>query len=515
MRILRVALVIAGAVVLLVAGSAAALLAVLGDADYRQIATYLVERATGRAVAIEGPFSFQVSLEPSLTASDVRVANTAWASGPDLARIGRLEVQLALRPLLSGTLLIPHLRLEDADFELEKSAEGTTNWVTPLANGGLVPVLGTVALRNVAWHYRDRASGRVTSIALGHLTVEDAGNVARLDGEGLWDGHKIGAKGEFGTLAQALDPSRPFPIDLSVSLPALELTLHGTVADPFAGQGLDLRLMGQSGNIGELLGLLHSDLPLAGRLDGAARLSGDFAELRLSDLHLGVVDSQSGESKPNLEMTGQIGTIRPDAALLLEGIDLKVQLATSTAALSGWLKRELPELGGVQGRFALTGSSQALKLAELDLRVGSADQLTIAATGAVDEIRLAPDLAVQGIDLRVEAKAPATAPVAKVLDHPLPELGPLDGRFALTGSSQALKLAELDLRVGSADQLTIAATGAVDEIRLAPDLAVQGIDLRVEAKAPATAPLAKVLDHPLPELGPLDGRFALTGMPKP
>ena len=502
---------IVAAVVLLLAGSVAALLVFLGDDDYRRIATYLVERATGREVAIEGQFSFHASLEPSLTASDVRVANAPSAPQPDLARIGHLEVQLALRPLLSGRLLIPRLILEDADFELEKGADGTTDWATALPRGRLVPVLGTVALRNVAWHYRDRATGRQTSIALGHLTLEDQGNVARLDGQGTWDGQKIGAKGEFGTLAQALDPTKPFALDLSVSLPALELSLRGTMADPVAGRGLDLRLSGQSDNIGQLLTMLGSDLPLAGRLEGEANLSGDFAALRLSALQLGVVDDQSSEPKPNLEMTGQIETVRPGAAVPLEGIDCKVQLATSTAALSGWLRREVPDLGRVQGRFALTGSSQALKLADLDLRVGSADRLMVGARGVIDEIKLAPDLGVQGVDLRVEVKATASAPLAKILDRPLPELGPLEGRFVLTGSAEALKLGDLDLRIGSVDQLSIVAAGAVDDIRLRPDPAVRGVEVGLEATAPSTAALANALGRRLPELGALRASGRLTG----
>jgi uncharacterized protein involved in outer membrane biogenesis len=507
MRVLRMAVVIVGALVLLLAGSVAALLAVLNDENYRHIATYLAERATGRAVTIEGPFSFHVGLEPSLSASDIRVANPPWASQPDLARIGHLEVQLALRPLLSGALLIPRLVLEDADFELEKGADGKTNWVMPPAGGrGLVPVLGTVALRNVGWHYRDQATGRKTSIALGHLTLENVGNVARLDGDGMWDGQQIGAKGEFGTLAQALDPTKPFPIDLSVSLPALELTLHGTVADPVAGQGLDLRLTGRSDNIGELIGLLHSDLPLAGRLEGEAKLSGELAALRLPDLHLTVVRDQSRE----LELTGQIGAIRPQDAVILQGIDCKVQLATTTTVLSSWLKREVPDLGRVGGRFAVTGSSRALRLANLDLQVGSADRLMIGAQGAVGEIRLKPELTVRGVDLRVEAKAPTTAPLAKMLDRPLPELGPVDGRFALTGSSEALKLADVDLKVGD-DRLTIAAIGTVDEVRLKPDPSVHGINVRIQGKAPATTPLAELMDRRLPELGPVDGRVTLSG----
>ena len=127
------------------------------------------------------------------------------------------------------------------------------------------------------------------------------------------------------------------------------------MADPVAGLGLDLRLKGQSINIGELVELLHSGLPLAERLDGAAKLSGDVAALRLSDLRLGVVDDRSTESKSDLEVAGLIGTIRPGHAVPLEGIDLKLQLATSTAVLSSWLKRDMPELGPVQGGFTSSG----------------------------------------------------------------------------------------------------------------------------------------------------------------
>ena len=283
------------------------------------------------------------------------------------------------------------------------------------------------------------------------------------------------------------------------------------MADPIAGRGLDLHLAGQSHNIGELLGLLRSDLPLAGRLDGEAKLSGDFAALRLSDLRLGVIDDQGKEPKSSLEVSGLIGTIRPGDAIPVEGIDMKVQLATSTVALSRWLKGEVPDLGQVQGRFALTGSSRVLKVADLDLQAGGAEQLLIGARGAVEEIELEPALAVRGIDLHLEARAPSASPLAKVLKRPLPELGPIDGRFALSGDAEALKLSGLDLQVGSADRLAIAATGVVAAIRLRPEMAAEGVDLRIEAKAPSTAPLAKVLDRPLPELGPIDGRFALTG----
>ena len=100
------------------------LLATLDDDDYRRLASYLVERATGRTLVVDGRFAVHLSLRPALVMSKARITNPPWASGPNLAEIGHMEVQVALWPLLSGTLLIERLILEYATFALERSADG-------------------------------------------------------------------------------------------------------------------------------------------------------------------------------------------------------------------------------------------------------------------------------------------------------------------------------------------------------------------------------------------------------
>ena len=49
----------------------------------------------------------------------------------------------------------------------------------------------------------------------------DAGGTGRLAAQGVWGGQAIAAQGTLGTLAEALDPASPFPLDLSLSLPGL------------------------------------------------------------------------------------------------------------------------------------------------------------------------------------------------------------------------------------------------------------------------------------------------------
>ena len=60
--------------------------------------------AFGRRVNIEGLIRLKPSLWPVFVAEKVRIGNPVWASRPDLARVGRLEVQVALLPLFSGEL---------------------------------------------------------------------------------------------------------------------------------------------------------------------------------------------------------------------------------------------------------------------------------------------------------------------------------------------------------------------------------------------------------------------------
>ena len=161
MRALKIALITIVAAVLVIVAAAVVLFATLSDDSYRRLASYLFERATGRTLIVDGRFAVHRSLRPSLVVSHVRIPNPAWASTPEFAQIGHMEIEVALPSLLSGALVVQRLILEDASFALERRADGTANWTMGQGGSGpgLVPVIGTVRLRNVAWHYRDDASG--------------------------------------------------------------------------------------------------------------------------------------------------------------------------------------------------------------------------------------------------------------------------------------------------------------------------------------------------------------------
>lgn len=432
---MRYLLVTVGAVLVILVGSAAALIAVLDDDDYRRITAYVVERLTGRTLTVDGSFTFDLSLEPTLAVSNMRVSNPSWAMKPDLARIGRLEIQLALTPLLSGTLLIPRLVLEDADFDLETGADGLRNWTTAADGAGagddgddgfLVPVLGTVMLRNVVGRYRDATTGRDSSIELDHLTIEEVGGVGRLDGAGLWDGQKISTKGEFGTLTEALHPTKPFPLDLAISLPGLELALQGTIAEPTKGRGLDLHFKASSPTTAAFAQPFGFSLPELGAVTARAQLSGDLEQLDLKQ-----VDLRAGTGEHAMQLTGEIDNV------LLRGE--KPASATVDGAVTPWLNgvlgRQLPELGHIHAAAQLTDVAGDRRLRQVQIVADDTDVLSLKVTSAEDQV------ADHGWGaLNIDLAAKDLTILGDLLDLSIPALGPFSYSGRLAGEPEAPRL---------------------------------------------------------------------------
>ena len=109
----------------------AAVAVVLSTVDLQQYVAYAEARAkaaTGRALKLKGKVGFKLSLVPTVAADDVSLQNAAWGSRPQMASAKRVEVQIALLPLLTGELEIRRVVLIEPDLLLEVNAKGEQNW---------------------------------------------------------------------------------------------------------------------------------------------------------------------------------------------------------------------------------------------------------------------------------------------------------------------------------------------------------------------------------------------------
>ena len=95
---------------------------------YRVQITELAGNATGRAVTIGGDVAFRILPSPSLSVADVSLANIDGGTAPALLSLGRLEVDVALRPLIAGDLQVQRVVLDRPVVALEQLADGRVNW---------------------------------------------------------------------------------------------------------------------------------------------------------------------------------------------------------------------------------------------------------------------------------------------------------------------------------------------------------------------------------------------------
>ena len=82
-----------------------------------------VTQATGRAFAIEGKLTLKPSLRPTIAAENLVLANLPGGTAPEMLRLRRAELRLALLPLLSGRMEVDNLSLEGGALLLERD-----NW---------------------------------------------------------------------------------------------------------------------------------------------------------------------------------------------------------------------------------------------------------------------------------------------------------------------------------------------------------------------------------------------------
>src|SRR4051812_29196517 len=146
-----------------------------------------VTKRTGRAFHIEGPAS--LSLLPTLAVelNDVSFAGPPGARAPEMARLGKLELELKSWPLLSGKVEIDKLVLREPRIALEVDAQGRPNWVlenkaaqapaepspTPAEPGGLPELrFGEVELVDGKVSYFDVRSGVSYEVSRANVEVQ-------------------------------------------------------------------------------------------------------------------------------------------------------------------------------------------------------------------------------------------------------------------------------------------------------------------------------------------------------
>jgi AsmA protein len=316
-----------------------------------------VKSATGRDLRIDGDVRLSLLPRLELEAERVALSNPPGAAEKDMATLQKLEVQLALLPLLAGEVAVDEFILVEPVIHLEIDKKGQPNWrfesaatappgTAPPAQGrpaekgapreasggsGLAELrLGEVKIENGRITYLDQRSNARYEASDVDLAVKlpSLDQAVELDGALVWNGKRVelDAKAD---RARALLEATSTPIAVKLAAEPLALSITGTAALPAVSGELELKVpslralaawTGHPLGPGEGLG----PFSLSGKFNAdTGRYA--FANARLA------LDQIKGTGEVELDTTG----VRPRLAakLAVDGLDLNPYLGQPSGAV--------------------------------------------------------------------------------------------------------------------------------------------------------------------------------------
>ena len=297
---------------------------------YKGLISDQAKAFTGRELKIAGNLDLKLGLTPAIAVEGVTFANAPWGSRPEMLRLQRLEVEVALIPLIFRQIQVKRLVLVQPDILLETDSKGTGNWSfgapttapapKPAAGGtGGVPAVAVEKLRvekgTVA--YRDGKTKQVTSLAVERLDLaaKDLSSPLGFDLAAAYNGKPFTASGTVGALGELQAPPRPYPVKVALKAGGAAVDVEGTIAKPMEAEGLDLKLSVKGQELAEVAKFAGKQVPAIGPFSAAAQVSGSTKALSVSG-----IDASLGKAEQVLVKAS--GAVRD--ALNAKGINVVV-----------------------------------------------------------------------------------------------------------------------------------------------------------------------------------------------
>lgn len=178
-------------------------------------------KITGREVRVEGNVTARLFPWPRLTLEDVRIANLPGLEVKEFATAERIEVQLTLAGLFSGTFQAETIDIDSPVLTFERNAAGLGNWqfqpVLPLASDDLLGrvKLDRITLRDGTVRLIDRRRG-------GTIRVDDFdASLSAPDVRGPWRMRALGVYEDrmldIGFNSGTWKPDEPFRFGIRVA----------------------------------------------------------------------------------------------------------------------------------------------------------------------------------------------------------------------------------------------------------------------------------------------------------
>ncbi len=389
---------ILGLFAFLVAGLVAITYLFLANYDFNKLKPRIaraVREATGRNLTLDGDIKLEFGLSPSLSVEKVSFQNAPWGTRPELAKIRRLEMQIALIPLMRREIALKRLILIEPDILLETEPSGKLNFGF---RNPMLPLFtfDVVRIERGILTYKDNQRGKVHSLKLESLNASLAGGTrpTELSLGGMFNGRPFEVRGNTGPLGALFAPGRSMPMKVTAGVDGATVVADGSIRDALKTKILDLVIHAEGSSIqkvAEFAGM--TGVPDLGPFRLTARLAGTADRLSLDQ-----VDFQAGSEECEMKVQGSIkDPLAPremDLHFSVRGKDL--------ARLDKVFGKPIP----LKGAFSASGhllspAAKIFKVTGLKVRLGESDlngSIDLNLSGVRPEVEAL--LSCQRLDLR-------------------------------------------------------------------------------------------------------------------
>ena len=273
----------------------------------------------GRPVTLAGPVNVRLwSRTPTVTLADLTIGGPSWEADRPVAKIERLTLQLELRAVLSGHLVLHRVEVLKPQLYLHQEKSGRANWTAENrapTNEPAPPPTHIPAMRDLLIE-----SGRIELLdELRHLKLK--GTIEARDQGGPTDtrpfrvygtgtiNHEPFKLGAFGGALIGISPQRPYPFKLTISAGENDIAAEGQVIEPFNLGKLDLKVHAHGRDLAELYYLTQLALPNSPPFDLTVQVVRDGQHVAARDIRgtlgksdiRGRVDIDASHKRPFLK----------------------------------------------------------------------------------------------------------------------------------------------------------------------------------------------------------------------
>ncbi len=270
-------------------------------------------KALGRPVTITH-LNVRLGRVPHIEADGVVIANPPdWPGGGNFATADKLSLDVdALAYIRNRAVVIPGIALDHPQVDAQQLADGRANWTLGTSgstgSAGPSPKIGDLRIADGHVHVISAKLRSDFNVDIATKDIADQPSQIVATANGTYAKQPITAQFTGGALLSLRDESQPYPLNLQVENGPTKISLVGTIKDPLAFAGADLKLDLAGPDMSLLLPLTGVAIPktpvyrITGNLDyekGLIKFNGMTGKVGSSDL-AGDLHVDTGPARPVL-----------------------------------------------------------------------------------------------------------------------------------------------------------------------------------------------------------------------